>query len=232
MITGYYHICGMNHWREVVMEQMRVLSRVFKGPLKIGLIAEQWEDGYVHQVMEAFGMQYELIHYRPGLAQYEFPTLAALERDCRQGLDGRVFYLHTKAVSKPADWKWQQWRWLMNMTMVSQLSADLGALPSAPDLMGANWVDVHPGYPYMEGNFWCASADYIRRLPGLAEFRQTMSRDRSAPQWGGERYAAELWIGQARPSVVSMHTNVALWEDEFWTSRPSLVHRLMEFHAA
>jgi hypothetical protein len=221
-MTVYYHIAAMGHWKEVVIEQLRQLRRVFSGPLKIGIICVEWETAFVEQSLMALDFAYELRWHGADYALYEYPTLEWLEADCRAGLNGQVAYMHTKGVSGPTTWETMQWRWLMTQNLCQMIAAG-----STATLSGAFWVDAVPT-PYMAGNFWAADAGYVATLQPLCDYRRAMPQA-GAPAWAAsDRHRAELWVGSGHPTRVNhLYHNVDMevYERAFWEPLAPLLMR-------
>jgi SAM-dependent methyltransferase len=230
----YWHIAALNNWRDVVVEQLRLIwLSNFRGLIKIGLLAAPFEDGFVRRCFANFpGLELEFVFHQEGLSHYEYPTLAALEADCRAGRVDEVVYFHTKGVSRPGCWTSLQWRWLMNADLLTK--AGDPDLFSDQDLFGSHWCEASPGFCYFEGNFWGARADYIRRLPDLNTYRQTVRCTPGAPGWVSDRHAAELWVGTASQGV-EVHgvrePGVALYRHETYASNSDLQAELLRIHA-
>ncbi len=104
-------------------------------------------------------------------------------------MDGHVFYLHGKGVSRsPLDQHGRYWRALLLDEVVHQHAACTELLRDH-DTAGTNWRGNH-----YSGNFWWARSDYVRRLPDIRALRRHPRRITADPVWN-LRLQCEFWIG-------------------------------------
>jgi hypothetical protein len=71
---------------------------------------------------------------------------------------------------------------------LSRWADALRGIEAGADLAGAHWIDDGTP-PHFSGNFWMASAVYLRTLPRCPT---------------GDRMDAEFWVGQNDPSTFNM----------------------------
>ena len=104
-----------------------------------------------------------------------------------------VFYAHTKGSAVRGN-EQDTWRRTMTYFNVKFWRMCLVALQQR-DVAGIWWIPkaVHPA-PHFQGNFWWARSDYIAKLPAI--------------EWEN-RWQAELWLGQAEPTVYDMYPGSA-----------------------
>lgn len=229
MTMAFYHIAAMNHWREVVAEQLGVLARAgFGGLLQITFSGPEWDERFIRETCRARGLRYELCQQDTGLTSFEFPALRLLQTVCDQGFDGHVLYFHTKAVSTPQMWERMIWRWTMNGWCLARWSELETALAQSEcDAAGTLWVSaLHPTGAFA-GNFWHAKASYIRTLTPLdtyiAEFSAMLATHN--PSSYSVRHAAEFWINSranCRPLNFGPGESRA-WDHRWWNSEPDHV---------
>jgi hypothetical protein len=106
-------------------------------------------------------------------------------------LDGKAFYAHTKAsvnVERPNI----LWRRRMTEYAVGMWRDCAAALDAGFDCAGPHWITPERWptavtTPLFGGNFWWANLSWLRRLPVPG---------------GGDRFAAERWIGETEVPVV------------------------------
>ena len=198
MLTAYYHVAALGHWRSVFSEQIRLLHAWRPELLvRIGFTGSRDEVGFIWRTAHHRGLNFEVMFDSSGNHCYEFPTLGALKKHCDDGLEGNVLYLHTKGVSHGGDWLSTMWRWLMNAWMFRDESIEV--------LADHPWTSttIHPlsskipAFPC--GNFWAATTNHIRALPDpyafWKEFMTDKWLDSEAPSWLAGRIAAEMWLG-------------------------------------
>lgn len=198
-ICGVYYHCYLVHgWQEMVAEQMDRLKasglydraeRVTVGIIgneedRDVLIACYKDTGKVHFVLPGNQDQSE-----------EFKTLACLHEDACQGVFDYAWYFHTKGIThqaRPGIWEHvTDWRRYLEYFLIDRWEDAFAALTDGADLYGVNWQGPSEGQPYhFSGNFFAASAAYLRRLP--------------APEFTG-RLSNEFWIGQSARRVVCPH---------------------------
>ena len=175
-----YHSAGMgDHWRSVVSEQFGQFRDA--GLLRI-LNTHVGEDPqWVIDEAIAFGLDLTMCQYEPDVTHYEKPAMLLIERLSRGSKP--VLYVHTKGVSRPAEEPlWTRWRRLMMREVVGRWRENVDALHNH-DAVGVNWW-TSPGNHHFSGNFWLASAAWLRKLPPFAATYQN-------------RFSCEVWIGQA-----------------------------------
>ena len=219
---AFYHVAGMNHWREVVAEQLGILARAgFTGKIHCGFIGGQWEDGYIAHVAKAAGLDVEIRHFGVDFNQYEFPTQQWMHTECHK-LDPNipVLYFHGKGVSRHS-WVTTMWRWLMNAYNLVDWKVMSECVGSEFNCAGVSWVSS--GYPsaYIPGNFWWSTAGYISHLTPVYEYASQFvdCLAKCNPHKFQKRHAAEMWFNSrldAQPLVVGPQRS-QLWSHDWWT---------------
>lgn len=174
-----YHVAGMGPlWEQIIDEQLHQfadagLRRIYCTHVGDGL-------GVLIDRARTLDIELVVCDHRTEVTAYERPAMELMERLAR--LDDRpILYCHGKGVSHhdPAamhhDWR----RLLMAMTVTRwrERVADL----ADNDLVGVGWWTLSDK-GHIPGNIWMARADWIRRLPPIAEY------------WR-DRFSAERWIG-------------------------------------
>jgi len=221
-MVAYYHIAAMGHWREVVMEQLSDLRGAPLQRICVGVLGTEEASWWADQALRISGLPYELRWHGANLTRYEIPTLEWMQTDVASGQASPVAYLHTKGVSQPSDRTKLYWRQLM----MRQLLQDMSEGMQGHELRCACWSH-DAAFPHACGNFWLASADYIRRLPLVAEHQQVWMHHPN--RWDGPRLAAETWPGCGNPSWKAPLWDEPLWHDWWWDDRPELQQELIRW---
>ena len=215
MILGVYHIAAVNHWHEIVNEQLSLLAKAqFPGPIHCTFTGLEEEWGYVHHVAQRFGLDCRLAQLTK-FADCEFPAMRLVEGLARDAED-IILYFHTKGVTRPNEWPHLMWRLFMNAHCLTgwQRMHEALARSAEHDCAGAGWIEWW-GTNAFAGNFWMAKAEYIRSLMPFDEYRVA---------YGGTRWAAEHWInsrGTARPLNFGPLES-CFHAHGYWTSHPDL----------
>jgi len=196
MLNGFMHICTINHWKEIVDEQLQIItsSGVFDKLDNIfcGVVGEH-EFYPPHPKIKVVYRSYDI-------REYEYATLQWLHTFCKNTPPRYIFYIHTKGVSSkggsienpPEIRKFVtgDYRKFMQHILFNKHIECLEALKKA-DICGVNWRMYH-NPPYLAGNFWWARTEYIATLPRFTQ------NDRN------KRSNAEFWIGKGTGVAVSM----------------------------
>lgn len=194
-----YHVAGMGPWwKSIVREQLVDLARVGLQRIHATHVGE----GETWLLDEAArqGLDLVLCEHHADVRQWECPAIRLVER-LAQNDDRPILYLHSKGVSHDpkSEPVYHEWRRLMMRELVERWFEHLPLLDSH-DAIGVNWWTKRP---HFSGNFWLATAAWIRRLPRF----DTYFRD---------RYSCERWIG-AIPGCRARSlacTNKRLWDQD------------------
>jgi hypothetical protein len=176
-VYGFMHVACMNHWREVVENQIWKIkeSGLWKATSKIfWCVLGEPEDLLFDPV---FMSKVEVFHRSLNLQEFEFPTIGKLDEVCRQE-DCLAWYIHTKGVSYP-DRRAETWRNLMEWFVLQNWKDCVKAMEDH-DAAGAMYYAAH-----FKGNFWWTKSSHVRNLvtPGMLLH---YGRD------GGERWIMSL----------------------------------------
>ena len=202
MIFGFMHVYQVHNWNEIVEKQ---LYRIKKSGLWdkidrlfIGLVGKEPTRIYEKKIKILYHID------KPDL--YEGLTLTMLHL-YSNGFDGKVFYIHTKGVSRNSPKRFTDWRRMMEHYTIDRHETCLNELESN-DVVGCNW-HLGKGFmgasstkaegtkvaPHFSGNFWWANTDYIKKLPILYPLKS--------------RYDCEFWIGKGEPLIAELwHSNI------------------------
>lgn len=184
MIRHYYHVYADGDWRDAVTEHLAALEGL-AAAVTVGIVGSPQNRRAVRQAFEVANVE----TWVEAAGGWEQVTLGALRRDLAHH-DDPVLYAHTKGAAHRTRIN-DLWRRSMTALVVDEQRADLLA---EHDAVGCHWLT--PGdwpnlvdSPYFGGNFWWATAAYLRTLPPLAMTN---------------RYDAEQWIGLGNPRVADL----------------------------
>jgi len=235
-VNAFYNIACTGHWREVVLEQFRVLSRAgFPHTVNISFLGSMDDFRFVEEVAFFHSIEIDLIHLEQNLMQFEFPSIRkiqALARSLKDEPSEAVLYFHTKGVSRPGDPGIHWWRWTMNACVLNRWRDCLADLETH-DVAGVAW-NSHPGHHFC-GNFWWARTDYLIKLEDFDKYKDhgNFGWNDNRGEVFRKRYAAELWISQnvvdqVPPRVMSyIDKNISVWSAEWWNSHNGRDHKIV-----
>lgn len=220
--SAFYHVAAIGHWREIVSEQLGILSRAgFPGKIHIGFVGPKFEDGFIRRIADVCSLDAEIRHFGPELQQFEFPTLSWMHQYCQTAADRPVLYFHSKGCSKPT-WVWTMWRWIMNAYALMGWEESTTRL-RRNNCSGFSWHAS--GFPssYFPGNFWWARSSFVKQL---TEFRRYVTEfsdciAKKNPNGFTKRHAAECWINSrlnANPFIYGPDQS-RLWDETWWTHK-------------
>jgi hypothetical protein len=169
---AFYHLAGIGHWREIVTEQLGLLSRAgFTGKIHIGFLGKEDEIGFIYHVATTYGLAFETRWFGEDFTQYEFPTQEWMHTVSKElDADTPMLYFHGKGVSKNV-WQWTMWRWVMNAFNLTRWRDMVEAL-GTHNCAGFSWVPR--GFPvsFFPGTFWWATAGHVAQLTPYPEYRR------------------------------------------------------------
>jgi hypothetical protein len=192
-IFGFYHLCTLNIWREVLAEQtarwadsglLGATTTVFASV--VGASADEGVDA----LAAACEGRLQVIHRSEDPLCYERPILEFARRFCKEQepLARACWYMHAKGVSdhRHTNPYTADWRRMMEHFVVDGWRECVTALEDH-DAVGPNWHS--PPY-HFSGNFWWATPRYLATLP---------------PRIGPGYTDPEDWVGLNQPRIRILH---------------------------
>ena len=186
-IRGFYHVLLVNHWREIVAEQVgeMVASGLYDAAaeFEVGVLGPVAEVEALRELLAATP-KFRVVFHGENANLYEHPTLGRLFAAAQQA-EFYAVYAHTKGVTYPGDTH-AGWRHDLNRHIFAHWRANVAQLATGCDTSGGRLYRSGGQWPrHYSGNFWWARAAYIRTLRALAP---------------GHRHDAEMWLlsGRAR----------------------------------
>jgi hypothetical protein len=203
-IVGYYHVCAINNYRQIVEDQIKVLkaSGLFEATSHINVsILTEHDDA-----LNLFSDPKFRIRVRSSNLQiYERQILNCMLDDSKEatakGQEFYIWYIHSKGVSTRHQnptmikriFNWRKlleafviWNWQSCLNKISQENFDTSS---------ANYFSNPDHY---SGNFWWSRSRYISKLPVLPPT--------------GHYVDPEMWLCRAKPNVHSFYsTEVRKW---------------------
>lgn len=159
--------------------------------------------------------------------EFELSTLNELKKFCDESTDDfNVLYLHHKGASRLRTRKHvhiTDWRKYMTYFNVELWKDCVAALNTGYDTAGVEWTEKSNFPKHYSGNFWWATAKYIRSLPNIV--RPSDNNFINNSQFGLKahyRFDAEAWIGLSNPRAMSFNTSNI---DHYRESYPAHLYR-------
>lgn len=194
-IKGFYHICMINHWQEIVNIQLdcMIKSGLYDKSecIYVGAVGSIQE----YEKMKKLSHRYKkliLSVYDTNLLRYEFLTLNQLWVHACKDRKFFGFYIHTKGVSFPGNEGGKYWLDYMNYYNLTTWDEARKKLFEGYDICGVKLRTDQdsPAYKlHYSGNFWWFDSIYIRSLRCPLFMNQR------------DRFEAEMWIGTGKPKV-------------------------------
>jgi len=217
----FYHVGQFGNWQNLFHEQINslVVSGLYQEAdfIHIGINGEE---------ELPFTFPKFVIKYNTNKAT-EADTLKSLHDFCKENLDYKVFYFHTKGATQEDTYKnfnVQKWRYYLEYFNVHKWKDCVAALENT-DTAGVElirktglinqdtgiteWEENH----HYSGNYWWANAEYINRL----DSNYLYLKDK-----GWERYRSEFWIGTANPTKTCFYNTDIFDKYEDWGNVTSL----------
>ncbi len=187
MTRIYLHVFARNHYYDIAVEILTWIKRSgLNAPITIGLIGDAHAETELYELAGVLELETEIV--RTDENTFEYHTLSLLWSDAHRARYEKCLYLHTKGVTSASP-TYTKWRHIMLDALVCAWRDRLRDL-EAHDIVGCFFLDY---WPCLAGNFWWATADWIREL--------------TAPQKSSDRFAFEKWVctGQNRtPRLLSL----------------------------
>jgi len=191
-----YHVATLNHWVDVVREQMPLVAgnRFWKSLTVSVASASDVTANEAAELIQQFVPASKIQFYRFALANYEHAAMGLVDDLAEEGVP--LLYFHAKAVSyNPADIFAEKWRQYLNRLIRDADKWSSFVAKSEFDACGLLKVfDSKHGYTYFAGNFWMAKGGYLRQLEPYRQFASRQGSDHQA----FDRHRAELAVNRSR----------------------------------
>jgi hypothetical protein len=190
-VRHFYHLYAGGAWAQPAIEHAAALAG-FDGHITMSLVGPAGDRHSARvRLAPLLPIAVDWIEVDGGSEQ---ATLRAIADWARTAGDSVVLYAHTKGSHRQSIMQ-SAWRRSMTHSLLGQWRNCVELLKEY-DTVGCHWLtpadssdrfgDVRT--PYYAGNFWWATASYLRRLPPL----------------GPERSDAEGWIGLGSPRAYDL----------------------------
>lgn len=153
-----------------------------------------------------------LIDHKSSPIEFELSTLFEIKQLCDStDEEFYVLYLHHKGASRIGTLKHSpisDWRNYMLYFNVEKWEECVKSLDEGYDTVGVEWIEKPTLPKHYSGNFWWATAKYIRSLPVIV--RPTDSAHTGKSQFGFKqhyRLDAEMWIGLSNPKAKTLNNS-------------------------
>jgi hypothetical protein len=189
-VWHFYHVWAAGAWVQPATEHFTALTDAgFEGRVTVGLVGPPEDRKVARDILGSQAVPVDA--WAEEDEGFEQVTLSAIHRDLH-GIPGEIaiFYAHTKGAHHQNDAE-DAWRRNMTKQLIFGMPKILGELLGEYDTVGCYWMTpqrntvppVSVTTPFYGGNFWWATASYLRTLPPV----------------GPGRYDAESWIGLSNP---------------------------------
>lgn len=173
-----YHIATLNHWEEIVQEQLQTLESTQLGNaaerITITVVGPEFKRVTEIAQKTSFASKVDLIHSSEDPRFCEFPGIERVQEIAVEKPDSNIFYLHSKGVTYQDSDKARNvrsWRRYMEYFTIEKWEECVEILKTA-NTCGVEWLNCqHTSSQKIEkpgmfaGNFWWARADYLRTCP-------------------------------------------------------------------
>lgn len=220
-IFGFFHLALAPGWQAIVEELLADLresgllsrcERLFFGVLGPDMEALEFEEPNVEIAFRS--SDFEL---------FEFATLERVHQHSQTN-EGHYFYIHSKGVfSRHQHPTVDDWRRYMAHFVVCQHESCTTYLRRGFDVAGVNWQATP--YPHFSGNFWWATAEYLRTLPAPMTLRIGPDARCGAERWLGQNDAVR--VACLHQSLIN-HYECPYPERSYITSPPDKATRTSE----
>lgn len=221
MIVGFVHIsCMGSQWQVVASELFNAISNsklCNKSDLiHIGIVGTKENFEYLVNAYNSLS-NLQFHSFGEEFNQYEYPTLMLLQDEARKYPESKMFYCHSKGVSRDTqDPFTKYWRQYMIKEVILDHQKHISSL-DFHNVSGNMWSDG----THFSGNFWWANAAHINTLPLLKELQKN-------PEiiWDGFdreeniRLQCEQWIGKRKGIKVKEHGILNM--------KPGFAHRIVQ----
>ncbi len=179
-VVGFIHVAAVNHWRAILDSQLRKcqMSGLWNrtSAIYLGIVGAGEE---ILPQLENLPEKISVLFCDPDITRFEFPTLAALQKECEQPELKYVWYVHSKGVTNQYD---EQQGWRSKMEEFVLIHYELAVEKLGVGYYAAAGFGSNDPAWHIPGNFWWARSDYIEALPRIESLN-----------WSN-RFAAERWI--------------------------------------
>lgn len=190
----FYHVWADGHWKVPVHDHLKALRESrFDGSVHIGISGSPLNRDDVKRYVSKFWSP-DADFCAEADVGYEQVTITALQEYVhREGTEPYVLYAHSKGAFEESVAR-DAWREAMTDPLVRHWRLTLSCLQDR-DAVGLYWLtpeefsDRNITSPFFGGNFWWATAAYLRTLP---------------PVGTSSRFDAETWIGLGNPKVLDL----------------------------
>jgi hypothetical protein len=179
-IRHYYHVYAAGTWQQPVAEHLATLAgATLNAETVIGLVGPEDQRQEARQLISRRLKPARWVEADNG---WEQTTLAQIHADVHHVPDEfAVLYAHTKGAHDNTQLN-AAWRRSMTARLVGEWEGCVELLAGGHDTVGCHWVSAGDGVSFYGGNFWWATASYLRRLP---------------PPDTENRWRAETWVSSA-----------------------------------
>lgn len=194
-IIGFYHICMINNYMEVVLEQVQdlLMSGLYDASQEIKVVLAG--DAADAEIVKKFLSDYYKINVveLSSVKAYEFPTIRQVKLQSNRDEKAFYYYIHTKGVTYPNHKGGKYWRDYMMWYNVHKWQDCVQKLMEGYETCGCKLVENHRAFPmHYSGNFWWARSEYIKRCPPVEGLNHQ------------DRYQAEFWSCKGSPNAATL----------------------------
>lgn len=183
MIDVYYHICALGNWKNILEYQFEVIVKsgllAACDNLYIGFLGDNVSDINFLSNRSSKIKVFAFSNYKE---HCERLTLNAMrEKVIREKENKKIFYLHSKGVTREID-EVKLWTDIMMYFLVENFETCVKLL-NIGDTVGVNAINDGNLHQKIDnenhclcysGNFWCANSSHIRKLPKIPEIPKNM----------------------------------------------------------
>jgi hypothetical protein len=236
-MTVFIHCSCINHWQEILVEQMSHLSHGLarvEGSHSIHINLT----GRIEDRQRVFAMQIGRLLKCPVQVQNtchdtalcETPTIDLMDKFARKCPSREyILYLHSKGVAHPNSLYRTLWRWHMNYYLIDNLPAAQASLCQRTPWAASAARNENLPCPHAAGNYFLTTASFLQSLPPFMHYRDELYRKMpKVPDFFETRHADEMWLGSTycHGSQLAPLTHEP-WKIPFWSSNPELVREMI-----
>lgn len=200
-IIGYYHVWLVNHYQEVVKEQIKCLvdSGLYEATEKIyiGCLGEYKNLLKLQEIIKPYS-KIVVEEFSTDKKAFEFHTLNILKEHADQTTENYyLYYFHAKGLSfaknddEEAYAGGMHWRRSMDNWILTKWKDNIEMLDKGYETCGTQ-IRVRDFPKHYSGNYWYAKSEYIKLLPPVYSIDIT------------NRMFGEFYIGMKEPIAATL----------------------------